>query len=141
MSLSVYGSNTVDQLLHDIEIIARVGMCFTKTSIILLYQRLFIPPGTRGTKIWWSIWFTFWGNLLYAVAFVLTVAFECVGKDALVAAGKQCVDDFALLVCASVINITTDSMILFIPIAAVWRLQMPRGKKWRLSALFGIGTL
>ena len=140
-SEGLHGSDTVNQLFHDTEIVARVGMCFTKASIILFYQRLFVPPGTRWTKIWWSIWFTFWWNLLYAIALVLAVAFECVGKDALVAAGKQCVDEFAVLVCASVINVTTDLMILFIPIAAIWRLHLPVEKKWRLSALFGVGTL
>ena len=141
LNRSLCGSNAVDQLFHDTEIVARVGMCFTKASIILFYQRLFVPPGTRWTKIWWSIWFTFWWNLLYAIALVLAVAFECVGKEALVAAGKQCVDEFAVLVCASVINVTTDLMILFIPIAAIWGLHMPTEKKWRLSALFGVGTL
>ena len=116
-------------------------MFFTKASIILFYQRIFIPHGTRWTEVWWAIWIVFWWNLLYAVALVLAVAFECVGKGDLKAQGKECVDEFAVLICASVINVTTDLMILIIPIAAVWGLRMSAEKKWRLSALFAIGGL
>lgn len=116
-------------------------MFFTKVSIVLFYQRLFVPYGTRWTLIWWSIWFAFWWNLLYAIALVLAVAFECVGKGALVAAGKQCVDEYAVLICASVINVTTDLMILVIPIVAIWGLHMPAEKKWRILAVFAVGIL
>lgn len=133
--------DTISQLFHDIEIVARVGMFFTKASILLFYHRLFVPSGTRWTKIWWSIWFVFWWNLLYAIALVLAVAFECVGKEALVAEGKACVDEYAVLICASVINVTTDLMILVIPIVAIWGLHMRSGKKWRVSAIFAVGTL
>lgn len=116
-------------------------MTFTKASIVLLFHRLFVPIGTRYSKIWWAIWFVFWWNLLYAIALVLTVAFQCTGKGALVAAGKQCVNQYAVLICASVINVTTDLMILVIPIAAIWGLHMSVQKKWRLSAIFAVGTL
>ena len=118
-----------------------MGIFFTKASILLFYQRLFVPSGVRWTPIWWSIWFVFWWNALYAIALVLTVAFECVGKDDLVAAGGQCVNEYAVLIGASVINVTTDLMILVIPIAAIWGLHMPAMKKWRLSAIFAVGTL
>ena len=116
-------------------------MFFTKASILLFYQRLFVPFGVRWTPIWWSIWFVFWWNLLYAVALVLAVAFECVGKGAMVAEGKQCLNEYAVLIGASVINVTTDIMILVIPIAAICGLHMPAVKKWRLSAIFAVGTL
>ncbi|KAI9685184.1 MAG: hypothetical protein M1822_004771 [Bathelium mastoideum] len=132
-------------LFHDIEIIARVGMFFTKASIVLLYNRLFIPVRTtasyRHGAIFWSIWFVFFWNLLYAIALVLAVAFECVGKGAIVAAGKQCVDEYAVLVCASVINVTTDIMILVIPIMAIKRLKIEKGRKGRLYAVFAVGIL
>ena len=55
--------------------------------------------------------------------------------------GRQCVNDYAVLMTASVVNVTTDVIILVIPIAAVWGLHMPREKKWRLSAVFAVGTL
>ncbi len=135
------GSKTTCQLFRDIEIVARVGMFFTKASILLFYRRLFCTSNIGRTPIWWSIWFVFLWNLLYAIALVLAVALECVGKAALVAEGKECVDGYAVLICASVINVTTDIMILIIPIVAVWGLHMAAEKKWRLTTVFAVGTL
>ncbi|KAF7502497.1 hypothetical protein GJ744_005654 [Endocarpon pusillum] len=129
------------KLFHNLEIIARVGMFFTKASILLLFHRFFVVEGSRRTKVWWAIWFVFWWNLLYAIALVLSVAFQCTGKRAVVEAGKECVNGFAVLICASVINVTTDLMILIIPVVAIWGLRMPSEKKWRLSAVFAIGFL
>ncbi|KAL8811929.1 MAG: hypothetical protein Q9223_007418 [Gallowayella weberi] len=126
---------------HDTQIIARVGMCCTKVSFLLFYQRLLIPVGTRCTPIWWAIWLCFWYNVLYAVALVITVSTECIGKEAIVAAGGQCVNEYAVLICASVINVSSDIMILVIPIVGIWGLHMPAAKKRRLSAVFVIGGL
>ncbi|KAL9599258.1 MAG: hypothetical protein Q9219_003960 [cf. Caloplaca sp. 3 TL-2023] len=133
--------HTHTQLFHNLEIIARIGMFFTKTAILLLFHRIFVPTGSRRTRIWWAIWIVFWWNLLYALALILSVSLQCVGKDALVAAGKECVDEFAVVMCASVINITTDVALLIIPMFAVWGLHLPSRKKWKLSAVFGVGFL
>ncbi|KAL9582108.1 MAG: hypothetical protein Q9212_003489 [Teloschistes hypoglaucus] len=129
------------KLFHKLEIIARIGMFFTKTAILLLFHRIFVPAGSPRTRVWWAIWVVFWWNLLYAVALILSVALQCVGKDAVVAAGKECVDEFAVVMCASVINITTDVALLLIPIFAVWGLHLPSRKKWKLSAVFAVGFL
>ncbi|KAI4249798.1 MAG: hypothetical protein L6R40_000587 [Gallowayella cf. fulva] len=126
---------------HDTQIIARVGMCCTKVSFLLFYQRLLIPVGTRWTPIWWAIWLCFWYNVLYAIALVITVLTACIGKDAIVAAGGQCVNEYAVLICASVINVSSDIMILVIPIVGIWGLHMPAEKKRKLSAVFIIGGL
>lgn len=88
-----------------------------------------------------SIWFVFYWNLLYAIALVLTVATECVGKADRVARGEECLDQYAVLICASVINVVSDLMILVIPIVAIWGLQMAKEKKLRLSAVFAVGSL
>jgi hypothetical protein len=128
------------QIFHDIEIVARIGMFFTKAAIILFYHRLFVPAESPRTAIFWPIWFIFWWNLLYAVALV-TVATECVGKADIVAHGGQCLDEYAVLICASVINVVSDLVILIIPVTAIWNLRMSMEKKIRLSALFAVGTL
>ena len=131
----------IRQHFRDTQIIARVGMCCTKISFLLFYQRLLIPKGTRYTRIWWAIWLCFWYNILYAISLVITVITSCVGKADKVARGAQCVNEYAVLTGASVINASSDLMILAIPIASIWGLQMPAGKKWRLSAVFFFGTL
>ncbi|KAL8782455.1 MAG: hypothetical protein Q9195_009640, partial [Heterodermia aff. obscurata] len=117
----------------------------TKISILLLYLRLLVPQGTKWTPIWWSIWLCFWYNILYAIALVLAEATECAGrqqpKNRTVPnnGSEQCINEYALLICASAVNVSSDIMILIIPTAAIWGLHMPTHKKWKLSAIFLIG--
>ncbi|MCJ1371597.1 hypothetical protein MMC20_002816 [Loxospora ochrophaea] len=125
----------------DVEIVARIGMFFTKVSILLLFQRIFLPPNSPKTKIYWAIWFVFWWNLLYALALVITVLTECVGKEEIEARGGECINTYAVLIGASAINMISDLMIMVIPIAAVWNLHMLPPQKIRLSAVFAIGSL
>lgn len=116
-------------------------MFFTKVSIVLLYHRIFITPGSKKTGILWAIWFVFWWNLLYALALVLAVSLECVGKEAKVARNEECVNTYAVLIGASVINLVSDLMILIIPITAILRLHMAPKDKLRVSAVFAVGAL
>ena len=116
-------------------------MFFTKVSIVLFYHRLFIIHHDRWTPLWWSIWFVFWWNLLYAVALIVTVLTECVGKGERVAKGENCVNQYAVLIGASVVNVVTDLMLLFIPVAVISRLHMSPRKKWKWSAVFAVGIL
>lgn len=113
-------------------------MFFTKLSILLLFIRIFVPPQTRKTKIFYASWFVIWFNLLYCIALVLVVLLQCVNKQEI--AGKTCIDTYALLVTASCINVISDLMMLMIPLAAVWNLHMPMRKKIGLSFVFAVGT-
>lgn len=139
--MSVVTQLRIWQLFHNIEIVARIGMFFTKVSIVLLYRRLFITPNSHRSSISWAIWFIFWWNLLYALALVLTVSTECVGKPAQKIEKGECVNQFAVLICASVINVVSDLMILIVPIVAIWGLQMARNQKIRVSVVFAVGSL
>lgn len=123
------------------EIVARVSMFFTKASIVLLYQRLFVPGQVQRTATWWAIWFVFWFNLLYTVALIITVTTECVNKQDKVAKGEDCLNQAAVVISATVINVVSDLMILAIPVFVIWGLQMPRERKVRLSAVFAVGAL
>ncbi|KAL8757564.1 MAG: hypothetical protein Q9199_002135 [Rusavskia elegans] len=145
------GSNLWNVTMHDwihlkshfnsTLIIARVGLTLTKISLLLLYQRLFITPGNRFTPIYWSIWITFWCNCLFAVAYAVALTTQCVGKSDLLAEGGQCIDEYAILISSSFINVAMDLAVLVIPIVAIWGLQMPAAKKRRLSGVFVLGGL
>ncbi|KAL8665071.1 MAG: hypothetical protein Q9168_007780 [Polycauliona sp. 1 TL-2023] len=137
----VLEANVTEKLFHNIEIVARISMFFTKASILLLYHRIFIVSNSTRSGTWWAIWFVFWYNLLYALALVLTVATECVGKPADVIEKGECLNQYAVLICASTINVVSDLMILVIPITAIWGLQMAKNKKIHISFLFAFGSL
>ncbi|KAL8833284.1 MAG: hypothetical protein Q9176_008042 [Flavoplaca citrina] len=108
---------------NSVLIIARVGLTLTKISFLLLYQRLFITQANRFSPIYWSIWITFWCNCLFAVAYVITLTTRCIGKAALVAEGGQCIDEYAILITSSFINVAMDIFVL----------------KRRLSVVFVLG--
>ncbi|KAL8902530.1 MAG: hypothetical protein Q9207_004628 [Kuettlingeria erythrocarpa] len=123
---------------NDILITARIGLTLTKVSLLLLYQRLFISAANCFASMWWSIWITFCCNILLAVAYTVTLSVQCMGKAG-VAQGGHCINEYALLISSSFINVAMDVAILVIPIVAIWDLQMPKAKKRRLSALFVLG--
>ncbi|KAL8834479.1 MAG: hypothetical protein Q9176_007475 [Flavoplaca citrina] len=129
------------KLFHNIEIVARISMFFTKASILLLYHRLFIVDGSKKTGTWWAIWSVFWYNLLYALALVSTVITQCVGKPTAIVERGKCLNQYAVLICASVVNVISDLMILTIPITVILGLQKTKSKKIRLSFLFAFGSL
>ncbi|KAL8984381.1 MAG: hypothetical protein Q9205_001644 [Flavoplaca limonia] len=106
---------------------------------IHMKARLFITQANRFSPIYWSIWITFWCNCLFAVAYVITLTTRCIGKAALVAEGGQCIDEYAILITSSFINVAMDIFVLVIPIIAIWGLQMPTAKKRRLSVVFVLG--
>ena len=143
MSLSAHDlvPDIREQHFKETQIIARVGMCSTKISFLLFYQRLFIPAGTKFTAIWWSIWVVFWYNVLFAIALIIFIPTGCLGKEKIVAAGGQCYNEYAVLISASTINASSDMMILIIPIIAIWDLQMPTRRKIKIASIFFVGGL
>ncbi|MCJ1312087.1 hypothetical protein MMC25_005761 [Agyrium rufum] len=128
-----------NKLNADIEIVARISVSFVKLSILLLYLRVFAPPKTQRTRIYYSIWIVIWFNLLYCIATVLTVLLQCVNKTH--DAGAACIDTYVFSLTASSFNVLTDLMMLAIPLLAVWNLQMPMTQKVKLSVVFAVGFL
>lgn len=125
------------ETFQDLQMVARTSMFFAKLSILLLYIRLFFPKGVRRTLFWWVIHAVVWLNLLYTVGLILAIALQCVpyGKPY----GSSCIDQYMVLVSASIINIISDLLVLVIPMASLWRLNMSHKKKWAVWALFAFG--
>lgn len=136
-----YPSNHLSQHFDSIQIVARVGLTLTKISLLLFYQRVFMIPGNRFSPIYWAIWITFWCNCLLAVAYVIALSTQCVGKPDLGAEGGQCIDKNALIITSSFINVAVDFSVLIIPIVVIWGLQIPIAKKRRLSGVIVLGGL
>ena len=104
-----------------------------------MFLRIFCPPRTKKNRVFYASWGVIWFNLLYCIALVLTVLLQCVGKS--VKPRHGCIDRYAVLVIASIINVVTDLAMLAIPLSAVWDLQMPRKRKLGLSIVFLVGAL
>ena len=111
---------------------------FAKTSILLLYLRVF----TRR-------WFTIACHLcivflaLHGIAFILAVSFQCNPVESIwnpQITGK-CINLTAIGVVGAIFSIVEDFIILILPIPEILNLQMSKSKKWGLVLLFGIGSL
>ena len=119
--------------------VARFAIFFARLSILLLYVRIFFPIGSHRTTFWWVIQAVIWLNLLYTVSLILVTTLQCVPYH--LPWGSSCVNQWLVLIMASVINIISDIAVLVIPIASIMRLQTTRRKKLAIWTLFAFGTL
>ncbi|KAI1381994.1 hypothetical protein F4677DRAFT_11743 [Hypoxylon crocopeplum] len=126
-------------LFQDSQITARLSIFFARTSILLLYIRIFFPHGSARSACWWVIQITIIINLLFTISFVLVTILQCVPRG--LPFGSSCVNQWLVLVIASVINIISDIAVLVIPLACIWNLHMSRRRKWATGALFAFGAL
>lgn len=125
------------EIFQDLQMVARTSMFFAKLSILLLYVRLFFPKGVTRSALWWIIQVVVWLNFLYTVGLILALALQCVPYHK--PYGSSCVNQYMVLISASIINIISDLLVLLIPMASLWRLNMSRRRKWAVWALFAFG--
>ncbi|KAI0097211.1 hypothetical protein GGR51DRAFT_541864 [Nemania sp. FL0031] len=127
------------KLWLDVQMVARIAIFFARLSILLLYIRIFFPIGTTKSIFWWIIQVVIWINILYSVSLILVLTLQCVPYHR--PWGSSCVNQWLVLINASIINIITDIAVLTIPIASIIKLRTAKKKKWAIWALFGFGTL
>lgn len=119
--------------------VARISIFFARLSILLLYIRIFFPIGTPRSTFWWVIQVVILLNLLYTISLILVTTLQCVPYH--LPWGSSCVNQWLILVMASVINIISDIAVLAIPIASISKLQTTRKRKWAIWTLFAFGAL
>ncbi|KAI0552418.1 hypothetical protein F4679DRAFT_88648 [Xylaria curta] len=127
------------KLWLDIQMVARIAIFFARLSILLFYIRIFFPIGTAKSVFWWIIQAVIWLNVLYSVSLILVLTLQCVPYH--LPWGSSCINQYLVLVLASVINIISDIAVLVIPIAFIIRLRTTKRRKWAIWALFAFGTL
>jgi hypothetical protein len=111
---------------------------FAKTSILLLYLRVFTP---RWFKMACYVGIVFLA--LHGIAYILAVSFQCKPVESIWnphIAGK-CINLTTIGVSGAIFSIVEDVVILILPIPEIIKLQMSTNKKWGLVLLFGIGSL
>ncbi|KAL4890898.1 hypothetical protein BDV59DRAFT_209293 [Aspergillus ambiguus] len=115
-------------------------ICVTKLSILLLYLRVFAP--SRKSKTYFFIQVLIWVNLLFYTANTIVKIFECNPRSKIWNRDTpgHCVNINSLIMTAAVFNVVSDVLILLLPIACVWRLQMTLSKKLGTSAVFAAGA-
>ncbi|KIW03028.1 uncharacterized protein PV09_05682 [Verruconis gallopava] len=110
-----------------------------KFSLLLFYYRM--------SRLRWFITLSIITMVVvvgYNVATILALIFACnpIAKawNATITEGS-CVNRGALYLSVAISNISTDMILLVMPIPLVWRLQMPRAQKFGLVFIFVIGSM
>ncbi|KAI4197259.1 MAG: hypothetical protein LQ350_006032 [Teloschistes chrysophthalmus] len=120
----------------------KLTIALTKTSILLLYLRIFplrTPPlHTYRLLTHATIAFV----LSYTSASIITTIFQCapVARAWDREIEGSCVDLTAFWFVNAVVNMGGDLVIFALPVPIVWKLQMGRGEKWGLLPIFGLGV-
>ncbi|KAL4782051.1 hypothetical protein BJX76DRAFT_359303 [Aspergillus varians] len=133
-----------------IQLLYFTNAVLTKSSLLLLYQRIFsIVPSYR-----WAIRFSWFLILSYFISCVIASIAACSppsyvwnrfrdgngygGPDA---QDGSCFNEIAFFRWNGIANMLLDVLMLVLPIPMVWRLRAPRRVKVLLSGVFGLGGL
>ncbi|KAF5864279.1 hypothetical protein ETB97_008057 [Aspergillus alliaceus] len=113
----------------------------TKLSILLLFLRVF-APSVKGVT-YFFIQLLIWFNFFFYFADTILKIFECTPRSRIWDAdvSGHCININGPILVASIFNVVSDFLILFLPIVCVWRLQMTLKKKMCTSAVFVAGIL
>ncbi|KAB8239782.1 uncharacterized protein BDW43DRAFT_296118 [Aspergillus alliaceus] len=111
----------------------------TKLSILLLFLRVF-APSVKGVT-YFFIQLLIWFNFFFYFADTILKIFECTPRSRIWDAdvSGHCININGPILVASIFNVVSDFLILFLPIVCVWRLQMTLKKKMCTSAVFVAG--
>ena len=84
-----------------------------------------------------------WLNVIFYVANVLTVIFQCspISKAWDRSIAGKCINTNQNQIGTGTINVISDLLILFLPLWAIWHLQLPVQKKISVSSIFAVGIL
>ncbi|KAL1980286.1 hypothetical protein VTN96DRAFT_4400 [Rasamsonia emersonii] len=116
-----------------------VTICLTKLSVLCLYRRIF------STRRWSPF------DILIVVLMVMLVLFygitclvkifECTPQAKILdkSIPGKCINVSMLLDASGLFNTLTDYLILFLPVHAVWKLQLTKKKKFLVILVFTFG--
>ncbi|EEQ28960.1 uncharacterized protein MCYG_01779 [Microsporum canis CBS 113480] len=120
------------------QVFYKLVISLSKCSILFLYLRIFaIEKSFR-----WACKALIVFNILVGIAFCFATVWQCHPMEAFwdpSISSKTCIDHFGFWLSYSVINITSDFIVLGLPIQQVARLQLRKEDKVALILVFGLG--
>lgn len=145
--LTVTDLEWASRLFYAMQILYKLALYSTKTSILALYDRIFVSNTDR----------TFLGvpanfqticrttvviMAMYTVASVSATLAQCTPFSRIFdkAISGHCINVSAFWIANGVTNILTDIWIIALPQWQVWKLKLPLRQKISLMAVFGLGV-
>ncbi|KAI9656315.1 MAG: hypothetical protein M1821_004978 [Bathelium mastoideum] len=114
-----------------------VAICITKIAVLCLYRRVFSPH--RGSFFDQTIVGLMALFILYYGITVFIKIFECIPKSKITNDTGSCTHIPAVLNADGVFNTITDTVILFLPVKAVWHLRIEKQSKIVVVLVFTFG--
>ncbi len=119
----------------------KVVLMFNKISVVCLYYRIFgvSSKSFRTACYVMNAWITASG-----LAFIIATIFQCVPIAAFwdrTIVGFKCFKNEPWWISYATTQITTDFMLLAMPLRQIFRLSMGRAEKLGISLVFGTGAL
>ncbi|KAL8998577.1 MAG: hypothetical protein Q9169_002417 [Polycauliona sp. 2 TL-2023] len=118
------------------------ALTLIKSSILLFYCRLF--PRQSTSKSWTACVYGLLAIFVaWYIAATLVVIFQCrpISYYWMRQGDGQCIDEMTFLYFAQAMQVLTDVLTLTLPIPVVWKLQLPRNKKFGVLGIFLLGSL
>ncbi|OJD15152.1 hypothetical protein AJ78_04577 [Emergomyces pasteurianus Ep9510] len=112
-------------------------VCLSKTSIVLLYLRIFYTQ--RSFR--WACYFIIGFNIVSGIAYIPPTIWQCSPVHSFWdrSVPHRCINNMANWLSYALINIITDVVILILPIQQVIHLQLRRNDKIAIIFVFALG--
>ena len=138
------GSLTAKKWVNTSAIVYCVVVFFIKLSILLQYLRIFAPTRKGNMFMFIGAQLCIWINLIfYSVVTVFSI-WLCTPRAKIwnpLLEGGHCFNASKIFLATGIFNVISDFVILILPMPAVWKLQLPRKRKFLMTAIFGMGLL
>ncbi|MCJ1408579.1 hypothetical protein MMC19_002654, partial [Ptychographa xylographoides] len=131
------------QMIWAFELTYATTTTVIKGSILLLYRRMF--PTTATPFVWRAAWyFVMAWVILWWLGCGLATLFQCTPISFFwnQLAGDTsgfCINEYSFLAANAALNITSDIMILMLPMPIVWDLHIKKSQKLAISTIFLLG--
>ncbi|KAI4166704.1 MAG: hypothetical protein LQ343_007827 [Gyalolechia ehrenbergii] len=138
-SLSTATQVKFEQIDYAFNLCYTTGYPLSRISLVLLYHRIFVQRWFR--NICWFFIAVFSGYMISTVIVDSLLRIPVRAYWDRTVTPERSVDLVKLYIANAAFNITTDSILLLLPISIVWQLSMTRIQKLGLTAIFGMGAL
>jgi len=131
------------QWINVSEILYGIIIFFIKLSILLQYLRIFVTSRNGNMALLVAIQVCIWCCLLFYLIIDIFAISACVPREKIwnPLMSGHCIDTDSEYKATGIFNVVSDFAVLILPIAPLWRLQMPLRRKFGVSAIFATGLL
>ncbi|KAI1504187.1 hypothetical protein F5X99DRAFT_53425 [Biscogniauxia marginata] len=116
-------------------------MCI-RAAILLDWIRIFVPQGTRNA-FFWTNHILLWAIVVFYTSAKLVENLQCFPRQKTwdITIHDHCINQRALILAVSIVNLVADLVILAVPQMAIWKLHLAASKKLGVSITFAVASL